>query len=117
MRALVLLCLFSLAGCAEQARVESFSATGPASFLYAARTNTVMTANDDGSAEQLRRYWIADAVQAHALCLQGYAIDTRRFVPDPSGNGGNILYAGRCLQDVAPPPLPADVGYERGERG
>ena len=100
MRALVVLCLLSLGGCVWSARVEGFSATGPASFLYSAHTNTVMTPNDDGSAERLRRDWIAEAVQAHAMCLDGYVIDARRFVPDadgPFGNGGNILYAGRCL--------------------
>lgn len=105
MRALALLCLLSpgllsLGGCVWSARVEGFSATGPNSFLYTAHTNTVMTPNDDGSAERLRRDWIAEAVQAHGMCLSGYVIDTRRFVPDAEGpfaNGGNILYAGRCL--------------------
>ncbi len=100
MRALAVLGLLSLAGCVGSARVEGFSATGPASFLYTAHTNTVMTANDDGTAERLRRDWIADAVQVHAMCLEGYVIDTRRLVPDaigPFANGGNILYAGRCL--------------------
>ena len=105
MRALWLLCpvLFgvvlagALAGCAEQARVEAFTATGPRSFLYAAATNTVMTANDDGTAERIRRSWIADAVMVNALCMQGYVIETRRFVPDPVGNSGSILYSGRCI--------------------
>jgi hypothetical protein len=97
MRALLLLCLVLLVGCAERARVEAFTATGPRSFLYAASTNTVMTPNDDGAAEEIRRSWIADAVMVNALCLQGYVIDTRRFVPDPVGNGGSILYSGRCL--------------------
>lgn len=117
MRALVLLCLFSLGGCVWSARVEGFSATGPTSFLYSAETNTVMTANDDGTAERLRRDWIADAVQAHGMCPDGYVIDTRRFVPAAVGafaNGGDILYAGRCLQEPPPPPVPAIV---RGERG
>jgi hypothetical protein len=97
MRALPLFCLLLLAACAQEARVEGFSATGPGTFLYAARTNTVMTPNDDGAAEQIRRYWIADAVMVNALCLQGYAIETRRFVPDPVGNSGAILYSGRCI--------------------
>lgn len=105
MRALLLLCpvVFgvvlagTLAGCAEEARVEAFTATGPRSFLYAAGTNTVMTPNDDGAAERIRRSWIADAVMVNALCMQGYAIETRRFVPDTVGNGGAILYSGRCL--------------------
>lgn len=100
MRALALLCLISLAGCVGSARVEGFAANGPTSFLYSAHTNTVMTPNDDGAAERLRRTWIADALQAHAMCGRGYVIDTRRYVPDGAGpfaNGGEILYAGRCL--------------------
>ena len=117
MRALLPMCLLLLAGCAEQARVEAFSATGPESFLYSARTNTVMTPNDDGAAEQLRRSWIADAVQAHGLCLRGYVVETRRLVPDPSSNDGAILYEGRCLPERPPTPLPTKTGYERGERG
>ena len=119
MRALVLFCLFSLAGCVGSARVEGFAAAGPDAFLYSAHTNTVMTANDDGVAERLRRDWIADAVRYHAMCPVGYVIDTRRFVPDtpgPLGSGGDILYSGRCLQDIAPaPPVPE---YRRpAERG
>lgn len=101
MRALLLLCPLVLAaavsGCAQQARVEGFAATGPGAFLYEARTNTVMTANDDGAAERIRRSWIADAVMVNALCMRGYVIDTRSYVPDPVGNGGAIRYAGRCL--------------------
>jgi hypothetical protein len=118
MRPLALLCLFSLVGCVGSARVEGFGATGPTSFLYSAQTNTVMTANDDGTAERLRRGWIADAVTAHAMCPDGYVVDTRRFVPNPEGpfgNGGEILYAGRCLQETAPASPPAAV--PRGERG
>lgn len=100
MRALVLLCLLSLAGCVGSARNEGFTATGPRTFLYSAHTNTVMTENDDGVAERLRRDWIADALGAHAMCPRGYTVDTRRFVPDavgPFGNGGDVMYAGRCL--------------------
>ena len=117
MRAIFLLCLLSLAGCVESARIEGFSATGPVSFLYSAETNTVITANDDGVAERLRRDWIADAVQAHGMCPLGYVVDTRRFVPaavGPFANGGNILYAGRCLTEPPPVPVPVIV---RGERG
>jgi hypothetical protein len=79
-----------------------------------------MTENDDGAAERLRRDWIADAVQAHGMCLAGYVIETRHFVPDargPFGNGGNILYSGRCLPPGAPPPPPANEKVERGELG
>jgi hypothetical protein len=118
MRPLALLCLFSLVGCVGSARVEGFGAAGPTSFLYSAHTNTVMTANDDGVAERLRRGWIADAVKEHAMCPDGYVVDTRRFVPDaegPFGNGGEILYAGRCLQE--PPPAPPLEPVPRGVRG
>ena len=92
------------------------TATGPAAFLYSAHTNTVMTANDDGTAERMRRDWIADALKVHAMCAKGYVVDTRRFVADaagPFGNGGDILYAGRCLSDIA--PLPPAVVEERRE--
>jgi hypothetical protein len=119
MRMLVLCCLFSLAGCVGSARNEGFAANGPDSFLYSARTNTVMTENDDGVAERLRRDWIADALQAHAMCPTGYVVDRRHYVPNvdgPFGNGGEILYAGRCLGDnMAPAPPPE--AYPRGERG
>ena len=118
MRMLALVCLLALAGCVGSARVEGFGATGPASFQYSAHTNTVMTPNDDGTAERLRRDWIADALQVHAMCPDGYVIDTRRLVPDadgPFGNGGEILYAGRCLQTTAPAAPPEEC--PRGERG
>ena len=118
MRMLAVVCLLSLAGCVGSARVEGFAASGPASFLYSARTNTVMTANDDGTAERLRRDWIADAVRAHAMCPDGYVIDRRHLVPNadaPFGNSAEILYAGRCLQEPAPAPPPEEV--PRGELG
>ena len=120
MRPLALLCLLSLVGCVGSAREEGFTATAPAAFLYSAHTNTVMTANDDGTAERLRRDWIADAVHVHGMCPVGYVIDTRRFVADtngPFGNGGDILYAGRCLGPGAPAPLPVGEENERGELG
>src|SRR3954468_18073024 len=102
MRALLLLyplaLVVSLAGCAEEARREGFTAVRPRAFLYEARTNTVMTPNDDGDAERIRRSWIADAVMVNALCMQGYVIDTRSFIRDPVGNGGAIRYAGRCIE-------------------
>ncbi|HEX3861989.1 MAG TPA: hypothetical protein VHY35_09900 [Stellaceae bacterium] len=100
MRALALVCLLSLVGCVGSDRIEGFTASGPNSFLYSAHTSAVMTENDDGTAERLRRDWMADALQAHAMCPLGYVVDTRHFVPEangPFGNGGNILYTGRCL--------------------
>src|SRR5204863_9962321 len=117
MRVLALLCLVLLVGCRGTTRHEGFAATGPGAFLYSARTNTVMTANDDGTAERLRRDWIADALQAHAMCPDGYVVDTRSYVPNvdgPFGNGGEILYAGRCLAEK--PPAPPEES-PRGERG
>jgi len=103
MRALALLCLIPLIGCVGTDRHEGFTATGPNSFLYSARTSTVMTENDDGVAERLRREWLAEALKAHAMCGGGFVVDTRRFVPNPPtsagpqfSNGGDIVYAGRC---------------------
>ncbi|MGH7092374.1 MAG: hypothetical protein ACREFB_02410 [Stellaceae bacterium] len=100
MRALALFCVLALTGCVGTARHEGFAATGPTSFLYSAHTNTVMTPNDDGVAERIRRDWLADALKAHSMCANGYVVDSRRFVPEvngPFGNGGNIVYAGRCI--------------------
>ncbi|HEX3883933.1 MAG TPA: hypothetical protein VHW66_14840 [Stellaceae bacterium] len=100
MRVVALLCVVALAGCVGTARTEGFATTGPAAFLYSAHTNTVMTANDDGVAERIRRDWIADAVKTNNMCANGYVVDSRRFVPEidgPFGNGGDIVYAGRCL--------------------
>jgi len=58
-----------------------------------------MTENDDGAAERIRRDWLVDALKAHNMCGDGYIVDTRRIVRDPSpfSNGGDIVYAGRCL--------------------
>ena len=117
MRAFALFCVLSLIGCTGSVHQEGFAVSGPGAFLYSAHTNTVMTANDDGTAERLRRDWIADALQAHAMCADGYVIDTRHFAPNvdgPFGNGGEILYAGRCLAEK--PPAPPEE-YPRGERG
>lgn len=103
MRALALLCLISMAACVDTDRHEGFTATGPASFLYSAQTSTLMTENDDGVAERLRRDWMATALKEHAMCANGFVVDTRRFVPGPPtdagpqfSNGGSILYSGRC---------------------
>jgi hypothetical protein len=115
MRALVLFCLIPLAACVATDRSEGFTATGPDSFLYSARTSTMMTENDDGVAERIRRDWLAQALKAHAMCADGYVVDTRRFVPNPPtaagpqfSNGGDIIYAGRCFVASAP-PAPAPV--------
>jgi hypothetical protein len=106
-RGLALLCFVLLIGCRGTVRHEGFAAAGPEAFLYSAHTNTVMTANDDGQAERQRRDWIVDALRFHGMCPNGYVIDTRRFVPNavgPFGNGGDILYSGRCVNNVPPPP-------------
>lgn len=111
MRPLVLLCLVPLAACVGTDRNEGFTATGPGSFLYSASTSTTMTANDDGAAERIRRDWLAQALHAHAMCPDGFIVDSRRFVPNPPtaagpqfSNGGDIVYAGRCTVPGAPPP-------------
>jgi hypothetical protein len=103
MRALALVCLFALAGCVGSDRHEGFTATGPGAFLYSARTSTLMTENDDGVAERLRREWLVAALRAHAMCGNGFVVDSRRLVPGPPtaagpqfSNGGDIVYAGRC---------------------
>jgi hypothetical protein len=104
MRLLALLCLIPLAGCVGSDRHEGFTATGPGSFLYSARTSTLMTENDDGEAERIRQGWLVAALKTNAMCPSGYVVDTRRFVPDSGtasgpqfGNGGDILYSGRCM--------------------
>jgi hypothetical protein len=104
MRALALACLVAFGGCiidTDQVRVESFTAETAATFTYGALTNTVMTANDDGAAERIRRDWLAEALNANAMCGAGYVIETRRFVQPWDGlfgNGGDVVYTGRCLQ-------------------
>jgi hypothetical protein len=124
MRALALLCLIPLAACVGTDRREGFTATGPSSFLYSARTSTVLTENDDGVAERIRRDWLAEALEAHAMCSTGFVVDTRRFVPgEPTdagpqfSNGGDIVYAGRCITPEAPPPAIAPLPPSIPERG
>jgi len=129
MRALALVCLLpvgllSLTGCVGSDRHEGFTATGPGSFLYSAHTSTVMTENDDGAAERIRQGWLVAALKAHDMCADGYVVDTRRFVPDaptPSGpqfsNGRDIVYAGRCLTPISPPPVIAPPPHLTPVRG
>ena len=103
MRALVLACLAVLAGCVidnDPVRVENFTAETPTTFTYDAWTNTVMTANDDGSAEQIRRDWLAGELTAYGLCNSGYVIETRQLVEPPNApftNAHDVVYSGRCL--------------------
>jgi hypothetical protein len=124
MRALALLWLIPLAACVGTDRHEGFTATGPASFLYSARTSTVLTENDDGAAERIRRDWLAQALKANAMCASGFVIDTRRLVPNSPtdagpqfSNGGDILYAGRCIAPGALPPSIAPSPPLIPERG
>jgi hypothetical protein len=104
MRVLALFCLVPLVGCVGGDRHEGFTATGPTAFLYSAQTSTMMTENDDGEAERIRQGWLADALKSHAMCANGYVVDTRRLVPavptdvgPQFSNGGDIVYSGRCV--------------------
>jgi hypothetical protein len=102
-RALAVLGLLLLTGCIidnDRLRVESFAADPSGTFVFSAQTNTVMTANDDGEAEQLRRDWLAKELSAHGMCAAGYVVETRRlFQPldAPSTNTHDVVYTGRCL--------------------
>jgi hypothetical protein len=90
----------SNAGLQDVARIDNFKATGPAAFVYSARTNTVMTENDDGAAERIRRQWLAEALQARRMCAGGYVIDSRSLAPVQPGrfsNASDVVYVGRCL--------------------
>lgn len=114
--------LAALAGCADNAsmRVQNFAAGPNGSFTYSARTNTVMTENDDGAAEQIRRDWLAQTLAARGMCRAGYVVYQRQLAIPPQrlalpatpgmissgispapptyfGNGGNVVYAGSCL--------------------
>jgi hypothetical protein len=103
MRVAAVAFLFFLSACAQwvdPVRVESFAPGPKGTFTYSARTNTVMTANDDGEAEQIRRGWLAKDLAASGSCPRAYAIDSRRFVQGGPGifaNGGDIVYRGHCL--------------------
>ena len=103
MRVLALACVFSLAGCIidnDPLRVESFAADATGGFTYGALTNTVMTANDDGEAEQIRRDWLAEELAAYGMCGGGYVVETRRLMEPPNSpfsNAHEVVYTGRCL--------------------
>ncbi len=102
MRLVVIACLAPLCGCFydSPARVVSLVPGEGGSFTFSAATSTVMTENDDGAAERIRRDWLAEALRAQAVCDAGYVIEQRRFSQPgdgPFGNGGDIVYAGHCL--------------------
>jgi hypothetical protein len=95
--------LVSLGGCIidnDHIRIESFAADPAGTFVFSAQTNTLMTANDDGEAERIRRDWLAAALNAHGMCGAGYVVEIRQLVdpPDaPSSNAHEVVYTGRCL--------------------
>jgi hypothetical protein len=92
--------LVFLGGCNDQLKVVNFEADPAGTFVFTAQTNTVMTENDDGEAEQIRRDWLADELNARGMCAAGYFIEIRRLVepPDaPSTNAHDVVYTGRCL--------------------
>ncbi len=103
MRVLAFVCLALLGGCIidnDPVRVVSFAADPAGTFVFTAQTNTVMTENDDGEAEQIRRDWLADELNSHGMCAAGYFVEIRRLVepPDaPSSNARDVVYSGRCL--------------------
>ena len=103
MRAPALASLLLFAGCIidnDRVRIESFVADPAGTFVFTAQTNTVMTANDDGEAEQLRRDWLAEELAAHGMCSSGYVVEIRQLVelPNaPSSNSHDVVYSGRCL--------------------
>jgi hypothetical protein len=102
----------ALGGCIDRdtVQVESFTPGPAGSFVYSAQTNTVMTANDDGTAEMVRRDWLARALEANAMCRGGYAVVQRGLAIPPEqpafatppddlafGNTGDVVYNGTCL--------------------
>ena len=106
------LSLTAVAGCAvnDRARVQSFTPGPYGSFVFSVATNTVMTPNDDGAAEQIRRDWLAETLEAQGRCRGGYEIYRRTLVIPPQrvalspppdeltfGNGGDVVYSGTCL--------------------
>src|SRR6516162_7934690 len=103
MRAPVLPCLLLLGGCIidnDHVRVESFTYDPAGTFVFTAQTNTVMTANDDGEAEQIRRGWLGEDLIVHNVCTAGYVIETRQLAEPsdaPSSNAHDVVYSGRCL--------------------
>jgi hypothetical protein len=96
----LVLAMVSLVGCASGGSPVKLTPQAGGNFTFSARTNTVLTENDDGNAERIRRVWLADALTAAGTCRSGYVVDTRRFVQSEDGlfaNGGDIVYAGHCL--------------------
>ena len=103
MRALMLLpflAAVALFGCAGDVRSVTLTPGTGGAFTFGARTNTVMTENEDGAAERIRRDWLAESLVASRTCRSGYVVDSRQLVQPQAGifaNGGDIVYAGHCL--------------------
>jgi hypothetical protein len=96
----VLLAVVPFSGCAGDVQVVSLAQRTGGAFSFSARTNTLMTENDDGAAERIRRDWLAGALLSSGSCRTGYVVDGRRFVQPQGGifgNGGEIVYTGHCL--------------------
>jgi hypothetical protein len=106
------LSLAALAGCSinDRVRVQSFTPGPDGNFIYSVHTNPVITENDDGAAEQIRRDWLAQTLEAEGRCRGGYQIYRRTLVVPPQrvayigppdeltfGNGGDVVYNGSCL--------------------
>src|ERR1700745_3999432 len=91
--------LVLLLACNDHGRVVSFEADPAGTFVFTAQTNTVMTENDDGEAEQIRRDWLAQELGAHGMCGSGYIVKTRLLEPleAPLSNANEVVYRGRCL--------------------
>jgi hypothetical protein len=102
----------ALSGCLdnERVRVQSFTPGPNGSFVYSTRTNTVMTENGDGVAEEIRRDWLAQTLEAQGVCRGGYVVYQRNLLIPPQrpafseppddlafGNGGDVVYNGSCL--------------------
>ena len=99
-RMLAFASLVLLLACNDHVRVVSFEADPAGTFVFTAQTNTVMTENDDGEAEQIRRDWLADELNSRGMCAAGYFVEIRRLVepPDaPATNAHDVVYSGRCL--------------------
>ena len=114
---LLALPMIALSGCNDPVRVQSFVPGPSSTFTYSVRTNTVMTPNEDGAAEEIRRAWLAETLGAAGMCNGGYVIYRRDLVippqrpalgpmppnpsnPDPDlafGNSGDVVYTGSCL--------------------
>ena len=103
MRVPALVSLVCLGGCIinnDPVRVESFTPDPTGGFVFTAQTNTVMTPNDDGEAEQIRRDWLAEELDARGMCAAGYFVEIRRLLEPtdaPSSNAHDVVYTGHCL--------------------